>query len=165
VAGSDTGSGWIRRLAPRLLSTVVVGLASTFTPFLERHIVDEVIRADGGSLTPWLIGLLALAVVISAASAARRYLTYRVVLNAQDLLRAKVHGRLQHTHYGGDRDLPRAPHRPADRGHRPAAFRSHAPRSSRCASRCRTPGPPPPPTWRPGRWWCPWQDSNLRHTV
>ncbi|MEO6884896.1 MAG: ABC transporter ATP-binding protein [Jatrophihabitantaceae bacterium] len=98
--------GWIRRLWTYLMRhrrNVVLALAAsvlgsacqTVVPLIARQIVDKVIIAHTSALWPWLVGLIAVAVLAFALSYIRRYRGGQVALAVQYDLRNDMHDHLQ----------------------------------------------------------------------
>ncbi|GAC1314011.1 MAG: ABC transporter ATP-binding protein [Acidimicrobiales bacterium] len=108
IAPAPPGSGgWIRRLAPYLrahqcdavvafgVSVLGVGLVQGATPWVTRHIVDNVLVAHREPLTPWLAVLVIFGVVNFGSGFVRRFFGGRVSLAVQFDLRNAIFERLQ----------------------------------------------------------------------
>ena len=108
IAPAPPGSGgWIRRLAPYLrahgrdaivafgVSVLGVGLVQGATPWVIRHIVDNVLVAHREPLAPWLSVLVLFGVVNFASGFVRRFFGGRVSLAVQLDLRNAIFERLQ----------------------------------------------------------------------
>ena len=99
--------GWIRRLIrsyllPRRRNVIIAFgaavagmLVGSFTPVLERLIVDDVILSRRRPLAPWLIVLLGAGLFRFGAAHLRRYVGGRVALDLQYDLRNDIYDRLQ----------------------------------------------------------------------
>ena len=108
IAPAPPGTGgWIRRLAPYLrahgrdaviafgVSVLGVGLVQGATPWVTRHIVDNVLVAHREPLAPWLAVLVIFGVVNFASGFVRRFFGGRVSLAVQFDLRNAIFERLQ----------------------------------------------------------------------
>ncbi|QAY61014.1 ABC transporter ATP-binding protein [Microbacterium protaetiae] len=98
--------GWVRRLGGYLLrhrrhlvialSAAALGAAcQVATPLVARTIVDDVIVSGTAPLLPWLLLLIALAVLGFGFAYLRRYRGGRIGLDVQNDLRNDMHDRLQ----------------------------------------------------------------------
>ncbi|MFI5909676.1 ABC transporter ATP-binding protein [Dactylosporangium sp. NPDC051541] len=98
-------TGWVRRLAgfvrghrgPLLLALAGAVFGSTtqaMVPLVARHIVDRVIVARTGPLWPWLLLLVAAALVTFAMAYLRRYYSGVLSLGVQYDLRNRMHDHL-----------------------------------------------------------------------
>jgi len=106
VTATSPKSGWVRRLWGYLLrhksdlvlavtGALVGALCQTTVPLIARQIIDEVIAHQQSSLWPWLLALVALALLAFAAAHLRRYHGGRVALQVQYDLRNDMHDHLQ----------------------------------------------------------------------
>jgi ATP-binding cassette subfamily B protein len=116
---SETQSGtpsWIRRLWLYMLrhrrgviisfSAALLGSAcQVVVPLVARQIVDDVIIAKSSLLLPWLILLIALALVTFGFSYLRRYRGGRVALEVQNDLRNDMHDHLQRMDFSSLDDM------------------------------------------------------------
>ena len=104
--------GWIRRLAPYLLAhrrnvTIALGAAiggqavAAFVPVLQKVVVDDVIVSQSRPLWPWLLLLLAAAIISFVAAYLRRWVGGRVSLDVQFDLRNAIYERLQRLDFAG----------------------------------------------------------------
>src|SRR5947209_2711181 len=100
------GGGWLRQLGACLwpyrrdvllaFSAAVLGSVSqAAVPLITRQIVDEVIVARDSALAPWLVALVALALVTFGLAYIRRYRGGRVGFGVQNDLRNRIHAHLQ----------------------------------------------------------------------
>ncbi|HEY1281679.1 MAG TPA: ABC transporter ATP-binding protein, partial [Acidimicrobiales bacterium] len=108
--------GWIRRLARYLLAhrrnvTIALGAAiggqavAAFVPVVQKVVVDDVIVSQTRSLWPWLLLLLAAAIVSFVAAYLRRWVGGRVSLDVQFDLRNAIYERLQRLDFAGHDSL------------------------------------------------------------
>jgi len=100
------GRGWVRRLAGYVLAhrrpvTIAAGgavlgsLSQALVPLVARHIVDDVIGHQGVPVWPWLLVLVAAALLAFALAYLRRYYGGQVGLAVQYDLRNAMHDHLQ----------------------------------------------------------------------
>ena len=102
-----SAGGWARRLLPFIgahrrdasiafgVSVVGVGFVQGATPWVTRHIVDNVIVTHRDPLAPWLAVLVVFGVANFASGFVRRYFGGRVSLAVQYDLRNAIYERLQ----------------------------------------------------------------------
>ncbi len=83
-------SRYRRNLALALAGSVVGAVMTVIAPLLARRVVDQVIVAHTGRLTPYVVGLLLVGVARFGAGYVRRYLGGRLALDVQHDLRADV---------------------------------------------------------------------------
>jgi ATP-binding cassette, subfamily B, bacterial len=106
VTVSGPRDGWVRRLGGYLrrhrrdvaisLGAAVAGSASqTAVPLIARQIIDQVIVARDSPLLPWLVALVAVAVVTFGLSYLRRYHGGKTALAVGYDLRNAMHDHLQ----------------------------------------------------------------------
>ena len=104
--------GWIRRLWPFLAArrrdvflafgASIVGMGlSALTPLVTKVVVDDVVGDGEGSITPWLVALMGIAVVTFIGAYVRRYVGGRVALDVQYDLRTSIFERLQRLDLAG----------------------------------------------------------------
>ncbi|GAC1599940.1 MAG: ABC transporter ATP-binding protein [Acidimicrobiales bacterium] len=118
IAPAPPGSGgWVRRLMPYLLahrrdatiafgvSVLGVGLVQGATPWVIRHIIDNVLVAHREMLAPWLTVLVVFGVVNFASGYVRRFFGGRVSLDVQYDLRNSIYERLQRLDFASHDDL------------------------------------------------------------
>jgi len=104
--------GWIRRLWPFLAArrrdvflafgASIVGMGlSALTPLVTKVVVDDVVDDGQGSITPWLVALMGIAVITFIGAYVRRYVGGRVALDVQYDLRTSIFERLQRLDLAG----------------------------------------------------------------
>ena len=92
--------GWIRRLWPFLAArrrdvflafgASILGMGlSALTPLVTKVVVDDVVDEGQGSITPWLVALMGIAVITFIGAYVRRYVGGRVALDVQYDLRTR----------------------------------------------------------------------------
>ena len=118
IAPAPPGSGgWVRRLMPYLVahrrdatiafgvSVLGVGLVQGATPWVIRHIVDNVLVTHRQKLAPWLTVLVVFGIVNFASGYVRRFFGGRVSLDVQFDLRNSIYERLQRLDFASHDDL------------------------------------------------------------
>ena len=136
--------GWIRRLWPFLAArrrdvflafgASIVGMGlSALTPLVTKVVVDDVVGDGEGSITPWLVALMGIAVVTFVGAYVRRYVGGRVALDVQYDLRTAIFERLQRLDFAGHDQHADRPARVAGRAPTSACSRASS-RSCRSSS-------------------------------
>jgi ATP-binding cassette subfamily B protein len=87
-------------------AAVLGSAAQVVVPLVERHVVDTVVVGGDGSLTAWMVLLLALAGVVFGLAYVRRYHGGRLANTVQNDLRRDIHAHLQRLDQGALEQLP-----------------------------------------------------------